>query len=254
MKLSIVGCSGSYAGPDSPASSYLVEADDASGRTWRILLDLGSGAIGALHRLTDPLSIDAVFLTHLHPDHFFDISGLHVLWKYSPLGRPGRIPVFGPSDAAERCASSYGLPLDPGMTQEFDFRLYDEATPARVGPFAVSAARVEHPVEAYGLRVAAGGASLAYSGDTGLCDALVDLARDTDLLLAEASMRDGDPNPPALHMTGSEAGEAARRSGARQLLLTHIPPWHSKDDRLREAKGVFGGPLELARPEATYTL
>ncbi|MCB0895289.1 MAG: MBL fold metallo-hydrolase, partial [Nocardioidaceae bacterium] len=69
MRLTIVGCSGSYPGPEAPASCYLLEADDAGGRTWRVLLDLGNGALGALHRYADPLAVDAVLLSHLHADH-----------------------------------------------------------------------------------------------------------------------------------------------------------------------------------------
>ena len=92
MKLTVVGCSGSFAGPGSMASCYLLEADHG-GRTWRILLDLGSGALGTVQRFIDPLEIDAVLFTHLHPDHFFDISGLYVLWKYHPDGPRPRIPV-----------------------------------------------------------------------------------------------------------------------------------------------------------------
>ena len=80
---------GSYPGPDSPASCYLVEADQ-DGRTWRVLLDLGSGALGRLHRHADPLSIDGVFISHLHPDHWFDMSGYYVLRSTTrPAGSHG---------------------------------------------------------------------------------------------------------------------------------------------------------------------
>ena len=92
MRLTVIGCSGSYPGPDSAASCYLVEAPHA-GRTWRILLDLGSGALGTLQRYLDPLDVDAVFISHLHPDHFFDISGYYVLRKYHPTGAQSPIPV-----------------------------------------------------------------------------------------------------------------------------------------------------------------
>ena len=99
MRLTIVGCSGSYPGPDSPASCYLLEAehDDGSGsRTWRVLVDLGSGALGALQRYADPLSIDAVLLSHLHADHCLDLAGFYVLRKYHPTGPQPPIPVWGP--------------------------------------------------------------------------------------------------------------------------------------------------------------
>lgn len=85
MRVTVVGCSGSYPGPDSPGSCYLVEAE-WRGRTYRILLDLGSGALGSLHRFADPLGIDAVFFTHLHPDHCMDLCGYYVLRKHHPSG------------------------------------------------------------------------------------------------------------------------------------------------------------------------
>jgi len=244
MRLTIVGCSGSYPGPDSPASCYLVEADH-DGRTWRVLLDLGSGALGALQRYADPLAIDAVFLSHLHADHCLDLCGYHVLRRYHPSGHQPRLPVWGPDDTANRMARAYDLPVDPGMHEEFDFRRYDGIV--ELGPFRVEAIEVDHPAPAYGLRVSAGGATLGYSGDTGPCDGLDAVARDADLLLAEASFRTRVRNPLNLHLTGVDCGEAATRAGARRLLVTHVPPWHDRDEALAQARSAYDGPVELAR-------
>lgn len=251
MKLTVIGCSGSYPGPDSPASSYLVEAEDGE-RTWRILLDLGSGALGRLHEFTDPLAIDAVFISHLHPDHWFDMSGYYVLRKYHPAGPQPRIPVYGPSGVAKRMAQAYGLSEDPGMTEEFDFHEYVDEPVVQVGPLTVQVTRVVHPVETYAMKVSHEGRSLVYSGDTAMSDALVDLARGTDLLLAEAAFREGEDNPAALHMTGRDAAETAVRASAERLVLTHIPPWYDPKLALDEARPVFEGPLELARCGVTY--
>ena len=226
MRLTVVGCSGSYPGPASPASCYLLEADDATGRTWRVLLDLGNGALGALHRYTDPLAIDAVLLSHLHADHCLDLCGYYVLRKYHPTGAQPRIPVWGPDGTADRMARAYDLPADPGMRNEFDFRGWDG--PVGIGPFTVAPVPVAHPVDAFGLRVSADGTTLAYTGDTGPTAALDDLARDVDLLLAEASFRSGDDNPPDLHLTGADGGAVA------------------------EAATAYDGPIELAVPGAVY--
>ena len=193
MRLTVVGCSGSYPGPDSPASCYLLEADH-DGRTWRILLDLGSGALGALHRYVDPLAIDAVFLSHLHADHCLDLRGYYVLRKYHPDGPQPRIPVWGPTAPPTGWRAPTTCRPSPGMHEEFDFRVYDG--PVALGPFGVEPIPVEHPVPAFGLRVTADGATLGYSGDTGPCAGLDAVAADVDLLLAEASFRSGDDNPP----------------------------------------------------------
>ncbi|MBZ5737427.1 MBL fold metallo-hydrolase [Nocardioides mangrovi] len=251
MRLTIVGCSGSYPGPDSPASCYLLE-EERDGRTWRVLLDLGSGALGALHHYVDPLAVDAVLLSHLHADHCLDLCGYYVLRKYHPTGAQPRIPVWGPDGTAARMARAYDLPADPGMTAEFDFRTWDGVV--EIGPFTVEPVQVEHPVPAYGVRVSAGGRTLAYTGDTGPCAALDDLARDVDLLLAEASFRTGDDNPPDLHLTGADGGDVATRAGARRLVLTHVPPWHDPAVALGEATAAYDGPVELARPGAVYDM
>ena len=253
MRLTVIGCSGSFPGPDSPASCYLLEAEH-EGRTWRVLVDLGSGALGVLQRYVDPLSIDAVLLSHLHADHCLDLSGYYVLRKYHPLGAQPRIPVWGPSDTAGRMARAYDLPEDPGMHEEFDFRPWVPGETVQVGPFTVEPIGVEHPVEAYGLRVSCDGAVLAYTGDTAPCEPLGRLAAGADLLLAEASFRDGDDNPEHIHLTGRDCGELAGRAGVGRLVLTHIPPWFDRQTMLAEARAVWDGSAELAAVGATYVL
>ncbi|CAB4732192.1 MAG: MBL fold metallo-hydrolase [Actinobacteria bacterium] len=255
MRLTVIGCSGSYPGPDSSASCYLVEAehDDGSGpRTWRLLVDLGSGALGELHRYIDPLTVDAVLISHLHADHCLDLCGYYVMRKYHPTGAQPQLTVWGPSDTADRMARAYDLPLDPGMREEFDFRTW--GSPFEVGPFAVEAIPVEHPVEAFGLRIAADGAVIGYSGDTGPCAGLDAVADGVDLFLAEASFRSCDDNPADLHLTGAECGDTAARMGAARLVLTHIPPWFDSGTAYDEAQQHFSGPLELARAGAVYDL
>ena len=251
MRLTVIGCSGSYPGPDSPASCYLLEHEH-EGRTWRVLLDLGNGALGALHAYADPLAIDAVLLSHLHADHCLDLCGYYVLRKYHPAGAQPRIPVWGPEGTAERMARAYDLPVEPGMQEEFDFRVWDGTV--EIGPFSITPVAVNHPVPAYGMRVSAGGVTIGYSGDTGPCDAVDEVARDADLFLAEASFRVGDDNPPDLHLTGVDAGAAAARAGAKHLLLTHVPPWHDAADALAEARTAYDGPMTLARAGSVHEL
>jgi ribonuclease BN (tRNA processing enzyme) len=259
-RLTIVGCSGSYPGPESAASCYLLEAEhtpesgEESGetRTWRILLDLGNGALGQLHRYVDPLTIDAVFLSHLHADHCLDLCGYYVMRKYHPTGAQPKIPVWGPAGTAERMARAYDLPLAPGMTEEFDFR--EHGAPVEIGPFRVEAREVVHPVAAFALKVTAGGRTLVYSGDTGPCQALDELAGGAHLLLAEASFRSGDDNPPDLHLTGADCGRTASVAGVERLVLTHVPPWHDPADAQTEAKAEWPGPIDVARAGATYAV
>jgi ribonuclease BN (tRNA processing enzyme) len=252
MNVTVIGCSGSFAGPESAASCYLLEGEH-DGRTWRVLLDLGSGALGTLQRYVDPLTLDAVFVSHLHPDHYFDISGLYVMWRYHPGGPRSTIPIWGPKGVERQMARAYGLRREPGMSAEFTFHEYDDQ-PVQLGPFSIRAIRVAHPVLAYGLRVESAGHVLAYSGDTGPCQSLVDLATGADLLIAESAFVEGGDNPTGLHLTGKQAGAAAAEAGARRLVLTHIPPWHDPEICLAEAREAFDGPLELAATGSMYLL
>ena len=161
MRLTIVGGSGSFAGPDSPASCYLVQAEH-EGRTWNLVLDLGNGALGALQRHIDPLAIDAVVLSHLHSDHCLDLCGLYVMQKYSPTSDSrSRIPVYGPPRTSERMARAYDLTPPAGMDSEFDFHEIADREAIRIGPFSVTPYLVNHPVEAYGFRVESDGKVLA---------------------------------------------------------------------------------------------
>lgn len=241
MRVTVVGCSGSFPGPMSPASCYLVEHDG-----FRLLLDLGNGALGALQRHIALEDIDAIALSHLHADHMLDMCGLYVARTYHPDGPRPPIPVWGPRDTASRLARAYDLPPDPGMTERFDFRhLVEGGGEQRIGPFVLETARVNHPVEAYALKVSADGRSIVYSGDTGASPALVSLARDADVALFEASCLEGRPAPD-VHLTAREAGEHARDAGVGLLVLTHLVPWNDPDVTLAEARDAFDGELMLA--------
>jgi ribonuclease BN (tRNA processing enzyme) len=138
------------------------------------------------------------------------------------------------------------------MSGEFDFLEY--AGPVQLGPLRVEPVPVAHPVPAFGFRVTAGGRTLAYTGDTGPCPGLDELARGVDVLLAEASFREGDDNPGSLHLTGREAGEVAARHGVPRLLITHVPPWFRIADRVAEASAVYDGELTAVSAGATYVV
>lgn len=253
MRLTVVGCSGSFPSPGSPASCYLVEADDDTGRTWRVLLDLGSGALGPLQRFVRPDAIDAILLSHLHPDHFMDMCGLYVARHYDPTGEaPGALPVHGPAGTAERLQQAYGAGDSEGLVKTYAVREWRDGETVRIGPLQVTPRLVEHPIEAYGLRVEHAGRVLVYSGDTDACAALTELAGGADLFLAEASFVEGRDSVRGVHLTGHRAGETARDAGVRRLVLTHIPVWTDPAVVLDEARGVFGGPVTTASAGATY--
>ncbi|MFE6098398.1 MBL fold metallo-hydrolase [Streptomyces laurentii] len=250
MKLTVVGCSGSFPSAESACSSYLVEADG-----FRLLLDMGNGALGGLQRHIGLYDLDAIFLSHLHADHCIDMCGYFVARYYRhDGGRSEPIPVYAPADAEQRLTAAYDDTPSPGaMGEVFDFRTLTSGS-FEIGPFSVRTEQVCHPVEAYGIRLEHGGRSLTYSGDTGTCDALHSLAEGTDLFLCEASFTYGKEDVPELHLNGREAGVHAARAGVGRLVLTHIPPWTDGERNLADARAVFDGPAELARAGAVYAL
>lgn len=252
MRLTVVGCSGSFPGPDSAASCYLVEAP-YEGRLFRLVLDLGNGSLGPLQTHLALEDVDAVALSHLHADHCLDLCGFYVVRKYRPAGPLPALPVYAPAGAADRMSRAYDIKDAGGMNAEFDFRTYPGG-PFAVGPFEITASQVDHPVAAYGLRIAVDGRTLTYTGDTGPCRSVVDLAKGADVLLAEASFLERGDNPAGVHLTGRQAAELATEAGARRLVLTHVPPWHERNQVLAEARPHFESELSLAVPGATYEI
>jgi len=246
MKITIVGCSGSFPGPDSPSSCYLVEHEDS-----RILLDMGNGSLGSLQRYADIYAIDGVILSHLHVDHFIDLCSYYVALRYRPGGGSRIVPVWGPAETEQRLLAAYGADVDTDMTSELDIRQIMGSF--IVGPFQIETAVMKHPVESRAIKVTAGGRSVVYSGDTGPDPQLAALAQGCDLALFEASfLSDGD-NPTDLHMTGAEAGQLAAAAGAEQLLLTHLVPWNDTQQVLAEAQAHYPTAV-LARPGLSITL
>lgn len=255
MKLTVIGCAGSFAGPDSPASCYVVEAP-FEGRTYRLLVDLGSGAFGPLQRHSTIRDIDAIALSHLHADHCFDMSGFYVMSRYHPEGAFGQIPVHAPEGTGDFLIAAYGLEEDAGMRAQFDFQVWGDGATVQLGPFAVTSVLVNHPVPAYAMRIATDTRTLVYSGDTGTSDALLDLVQGADAFLCEASFVESKAatNPPDLHLTGAEAGDYATRGGVRRLLVTHIPTWTDRAEVESDVKSTWNGSYELVTAGAQYVI
>ena len=248
MKLTIIGCSGSVPGPDGPASAYLVEQDG-----FRPLLDLGSGAFGALQRHLDPAGVDAVVLSHLHADHCLDLTAMVVHRRHGVPAPLPPVPVLGPAGTHDRLALAYDPADRGGLRDVFGVTAVGPGE-RELGPFRLRFERVNHPVETYAVRVQAGGRALAYSGDTGPSAGLVAAATGADVLLCEASVTDGTPHQPDLHLTGGEAGEQAARAGVGRLLITHVPPWTNASVVGQAAATAFPGPTELVAAGSVYEL
>jgi len=249
MRLIVLGCAGSFPGPEAACSSYLVEAGG-----FRLLVDFGTGALGALQRYANINAVDAVVLSHLHADHILDASSYVVARRYAPEGPYPSIPVYGPAGTRDRLTAIYGSSGEGPLDDVYEFHTIEAGT-RQIGTFDVTFDRVNHPVETYGMRIEHDGRSLAYSADTAPCDALVRLAQGADAFLCEASYLDGMDNPPNLHLTGREAGEHATKAGVGKLLLTHlVQAWGSESLTIEDARSTFDGPVEVVRPGSRFQI
>lgn len=247
MQLTVLGCSGSLCGPASPASGYLLTVPGEQ----PVVLDFGPGVLGALQRYMDPSAV-AVLLSHLHADHCIDLAGLLVWRRYAPSTLGGKTALYGPPGTANRigaASSEYPDSIDD-ITDTFDVDTWVDGSEVKVGGMTVVPRKVNHPPQTYGLRITGPeDQTLAFSGDTGMCDEVVDLARNADVFLCEASWtHDPENRPPDLHLSGVEAGQIAARAEVKQLALTHIPPWTDTEAMVNEARSEFDGPIFAVAP------
>jgi ribonuclease BN (tRNA processing enzyme) len=226
----------------------------------RFAIDLGNGTLAALQAHTDPFSLDALLLSHLHPDHCADFSALTVLRRYHPDPsvdpRETRLPVYGPSEVSTRLAAAYAPDAaelaGTDLTDVYTFHHWQPK--ADIAGVTVRTSRVAHPCEAYGVRVEHGGRTFVYTGDSGACTALTELAGGAEVLLAEASWTHAEDRPVDLHLSGREAGELAETAGVGKLLVTHVPPWADTEAILVEARTAFSGEVLLAEAGAGYQI
>jgi ribonuclease BN (tRNA processing enzyme) len=239
VQVTVVGWAGSFPSSASAASCYLIDADG-----FRLVLDMGNGALGALQRYTPLTDVDAVCISHLHADHCIDMVSYSVFQNYHPGGPRPRVPVYGPAGTADRLDQALGS-ASGSIARAFDVTTLTPGT-IEIGPLTITTARMRHPVETFGFRIEHGGQVLAYSADTAPCEELVTLARGADVLLAEASYTDGPDLPPDLHLTAREAGAHAAAADVGALVLTHLVAWNDPATSLEQAADTYGGQVRLA--------
>jgi len=243
LAVTVLGSSGSYAGAGRACSSYLVTGGGVS-----VLLDLGNGALANLPRHRPLDGIDAVVLSHAHPDHWVDLAGLRVALRYG-LGREG-IPLLLTEENLALALDLCGE-LDP----TFAVHVVGNGDEVTVGGLSFRFATTDHYIPTLACRVdGADGRSLAYSADTGPDWSFDTLGPDIDLALCEAThLRDGEGHG-VLHLSARQAGELARRAGVKRLVITHLWPEVDPEVAIREASVAFGGPVEVAVEHATFAV
>ena len=248
IQLDVLGAGPAYTDrPGASGAAYLLRAADTT-----LVLDLGQGSFTRLAGTLEPSTVTAVVVSHLHPDHFIDLVALrhYLRWQFHP---PRRVRVIGPAGLGQRLDA---LHAEPGFSAA---ALDIEALSAgadEIGALAIRAARVTHTADSYGFRVSLreGGPGLVYSGDCGRAEDLDDLVQPGDTILAEVSFGPGPVPPGAAHLDGPAVGALATRTGAGEVLLTHLQMGFDDLATITSVRDCFDGPVTLVSPGDRYVI
>lgn len=245
MRVDVVGSSGTYPVPGRPASGYLIT--QGSTRVW---CDAGPGSFMALPIDSD--MVDAVVLSHQHPDHCADVFAAFHAWQYRPSPRKG-VRLFAPQAVWDRISEFLEKGQGSDLYEVFEFQPVWTGDRAEIGDLEVRFTEMDHSVPTVGSRWEANNRTLFYTGDTGPAGDWRELAEGVDVMLSEASYQ-GEKEASAYshHLTAGEAGAIAREVGAKRLVLTHIPPYLDPAKSLHEAEVAFDRPVTLATPGAHF--
>jgi ribonuclease BN (tRNA processing enzyme) len=261
VRLIVLGKSPSWQDAGGACSGYLVEEAKTS-----LLVDCGNGVFAKLRSRLDYTELDAVLISHLHADHFLDLVPFAYALTYAPRQQPVPVPPWpgtdhparprliaprGARDLFRRVTGAWG-PEDL-IEKAFALEEYDADARVEVGPLSASFREVPHFTTTYAVDLRSGGGGrLTYGADCKPNDALVEIARGTDLLLVEATLPRPERTGIRGHLTPAEAGEHGRRAGAARIVLTHISDELDQTWARKQAAEAFGGPVEIAREGAVF--
>ena len=247
LRLDIVGAGPAFTSrPGATGAAYLVRHDATA-----VLLDLGQGSFPRLAGLLDPGTLDAIVVSHLHPDHFIDLVSLRHYLRWGPL-RPRRLRVLAPAGLDHRLDALHAEPGFSAAALDIEPLAVGVRT---IGSIEVQSARVTHSAESYGFRVSvAEDPGLVYSGDCGRAEDLEALIRPGDDLLCEVSFGPGPVPPDAAHLDGPAVGALARRTGVGRVLLTHLLMGFDEAETVASVQARFAGSVELVQPGDRFTI
>lgn len=240
--LTVLGCGGTYAAPDNACSGYLVEG--AGTRLW---VDTGPGTLANLQRHVALTDLDAIVLSHEHPDHWLDLPIVRNVLRYVLDRRT--IPVYGTAGTKAMAESLLEGELGPTL----DWTTITDGDLLTIGSIDIACSRTDHPVETLAMRFDIGSTSLVYTADTGPGWEVGALGASPDIVLCEATMDDAESGQTP-HLTGGEAGRTTAAAGAGRLLLTHLLPGSDPARRRAEAAAEFDGTIDLAIANRRYSL
>jgi ribonuclease BN (tRNA processing enzyme) len=264
VRITVLGKSPSWQDADGACSGYLIEE-----RGLAVLLDCGNGVFSKLRRFRDYTTVDAVVVSHMHADHFLDLVPFSYALTYAPRQQP--VPVdrwpgtdcpacpalhvpLGGRETLRRVVGAWGN--EDLVENAFELHEYDATEALDLGPLRVSFHAVPHFLTTHAIELAStnGGGRFTFGADCRPTDELTTFAAGTDLLMVEATLPRPEREGPRGHLTPAEAGEHGRKAGARRLVITHISDELDELWARREAERTFGGPVEVAREGAVYTV
>jgi ribonuclease BN (tRNA processing enzyme) len=239
VRLTVLGGCGAWPAAGQACSGYLVEYEG-----FRLVIDPGYATLPRLLEYTRAEQVDAVLITHRHPDHCADLNPLLRARALQDEPAPA-LPVYALPGAVEAVLALDG----PGMLDSaYILREFEAGARLEVGPVAVQTRSLPHFVPNAGVRLTAGGRVLAYTGDTGPSPDVVALAAGADLFLAEATFVDQVPERSARYLTSAlEAGRSASEAAVGQLVLTHLRPGTNPAASADAARRTFDGSIQVAR-------
>ena len=259
MRLTVLGRWSPYPPADGACPGYLLEA---AGH--RLLLDCGTGALANLQRVATVFDLQGIVITHLHPDHVLDLFALKQALTFGHYPQvPPPVPLLAPPYAEEALPACMARLLPQDQEEEvsrfrerFLFMPILEDREVTVGPFVLRFAQTAHSILCFGIRVEAGGRTLAYSADTGPSESIEALAREAHLFLCESTLpaQHEEQAPRVGHLSGRLAGQMAARAGVQRLLLTHffVPYGDDTEEARAGAAKEFGGQVLIAKEMQAY--
>jgi ribonuclease BN (tRNA processing enzyme) len=231
---------------DAAGAAYLVRSGETA-----ILLDLGQGAFPRLARAVEPSRLDAVVISHLHPDHFIDLVPLRHYLAYQ-LTPPRRVRVVAPVGLAERIDA---LHARPGFTATSLDVEAPPTGPSRFGDLTLEMRRVTHTEDSHAIRLAPpSGPGLVYSGDCGRAADLAPMIRAGDTLLVEVSFGDQAVPPESNHLNAHAVAALAAATRPGRVLLTHLQMGLDRQAPVDIVKEAMSGPVELVEPGTVIDL
>jgi ribonuclease BN (tRNA processing enzyme) len=241
MELTILGASGAWPAPGGAANGFLVRTGG-----YHLVLDFGMAVLPNLQRYLPHEQIDAIFISHEHWDHCLDLYPLFLARFFRPDPLPP-LPVLAPAGVFDRIAAMEDEEGVAEIRKSLEFREVEPGVDFELGPFAVRTSLLPHWVPNLGVRLEAEDTALAYTGDTGTSSDIETLAREADVLIAEASWLDGqDEGRDPYHLTARQAGIHAVGANVGRLVLAHFWPTNDREVSRQQAAEVWEGPLTLA--------